>query len=149
MRDFVEPILRELIPILLKHDELNRSLLENTAITIGRLALVAPEVGAPLLDSFIAQWSICLRSIRDDIEKQHAFQGLARMVALNPRAPLHCMQHLCDAFASWGHPPPELNEQMQQILQGYKTSLPQDQWGQFMQSLPQDLRNRLIERYQL
>ncbi len=42
-----------LVPILLKHEMLNKSLIENTAITIGRLGLVAPELMAPSLEGFM------------------------------------------------------------------------------------------------
>ena len=96
----VEAILQQLIPIINRHESINKSLLENTAITLGRLGLVAPEVAAPLLETFLKPWCLALRSIRDDIEKEHAFLGLTRMIRLNPRAPLNCFVELCDAFCS-------------------------------------------------
>ena len=33
------------------------------------------------------------------------------------------------------------------ILEGYKNSIPADQWLAFLTSLPQDLQKRLQERY--
>ena len=105
MQPYVEGVLAKLVPIINKHEEVNKSLVENTAITLGRLGLVCPEVGAPHLEHFIKPWCMALRSIRDDIEKDHAFQGLCRMLRINPRAPLTHMAELFDAFASWTQPP--------------------------------------------
>ena len=84
---------------------MNKSLLENTAITLGRLGLCAPDLTAVALGSFVGPWCIALRSIRGGIEKEHAFHGLVHMIRLNPHAPLNALEQLCDAFASWGKPP--------------------------------------------
>ena len=149
MRPYVEGVLQQLIPIVNRHEGMNRSLLENTAITLGRLGLVAPDLTAALLGSFVHPWCTALRSIRDDIEKEHAFHGLVSMIRLNPHAPLNALMPLCDAFASWGTPPAELNEHFRLILEGYKSSIPAEQWAAFYATLPNDLRQRLTERYSL
>jgi len=147
---FVEATLQQLIPIINRHQEgLNKSLVENTAITIGRLGLVAPQLTAPHLNTFVKAWCISLCSIRDDIEKEHAFQGLCNMIKLNPRAPLESMMQLCDAIGSWTRPPDQLNEMFKQILLGYKNSIPPDQWAQFYATFPEHLGKRLTERYGL
>ena len=87
MTPYVEGVLQRLIGIMARSAEgLNRSLLENSAITIGRLGMVAPQVVAPHLGTFIAPWCVALRNIRDDVEKEHAFIGLCQMVQLNPQA---------------------------------------------------------------
>ena len=88
-----------------RHESMNKSLLKNTAITLGRLGLVAPDLTSALLGSFVQAWCIVLRSIRDDIEKEHAFHGLVRMIRHNPHAPLNALMPLCDAFVSWCTPP--------------------------------------------
>jgi len=149
MRPYIDAVLQQLIPIVNRYETINKSLLENTAITLGRLGLVAPDLGAAALESFVQAWCIALRSIRDDIEKEHAFHGLVRMVRLNPQAPLKALMPLCDAFASWGTTPPELHEHFRQILGGYKSSIPPEQWAAFLQTMPNDLRQRLNERFQL
>jgi transportin-1 len=51
MKVHVPPLMSFLIPIL-NRETLITSLLENTAITIGRLGLVCPDAVAPLLDQF-------------------------------------------------------------------------------------------------
>ena len=151
MQPYVEAILQRLIPIVNRQNEsLNKSLLENTAITIGRLGYVCPQLAAPHLETFVQSWCHSLRNIRDDVEKQHAFLGLCAMVKLNPRAPINALAQLCEAFVSWQQPPPpELNELIRQILNGYKASIPPEQWVQFMGSLHEGVSARLVERYQL
>jgi len=150
MTPFVEAILQRLIPIVNRHREhLNKSLLENTAITIGRLGYVCPQLAAPHLETFVEAWCYSLRSIRDDIEKQHAFHGLCSMIKLNPRAPINALAQLCEAFVSWQQVPPELDDMIRQILHGYKASIPPEQWAQFFASLHEPVSARLAQRYQL
>lgn len=202
MRPHVETVLRQLIPIInrhagqmlspcpstavipirsiscCRHESMNKSLLENTAITLGRLCLVAPELAATVLASFMHSWCIALRSIRDDIEKEHAFRGLVRVIRLNPHATLNALLPLCDAFASWQKPPvtkqrapapeapshalagvvklgritwwqAELCEHFRLILEGYKSSVPTEHFATFCASMPDDLKRRLTARYNL
>ncbi len=199
MRPFAEAIMQRLIPIITRTEgQINKSLVENTAITIGRLGLVVPDLVAPSLETYISPWCVhgprtrarrgarparpalapalslprtptptpphrhpaltprtpaarcvSLRSIREDVEKEHACMGLCQMVKINPRAPLNAMIPMCDTFASWTAPPAELNETFRLILVGYKGSIPAEQWATFYATFPSDLRKRLTERYGL
>ncbi|KAJ6409961.1 hypothetical protein OIU84_009452 [Salix udensis] len=70
-----------LVPILQHSEELNnKSLVENSAITLGRLAWVCPEILSPHMEHFMQSWCIALSMIHDDIEKEDAFRGLCAMV---------------------------------------------------------------------
>lgn len=62
-----------------------RSILENSAITLGRVAWMATEQLAPHLKVYCRPWCNVLRSIRDDIEKEHAFLGLTHVLRANPK----------------------------------------------------------------
>jgi hypothetical protein len=55
-----------------------------SAITLGRVAWVCPAQLAPHLAHFAAPWCNALRSIRDDVEKEHAFLGLCALLRANP-----------------------------------------------------------------
>ena len=39
---------------------------------------------APHLEHYMGPWCMALRSVRDDVEKEHAFLGLAALLRINP-----------------------------------------------------------------
>eukprot|EP01112_Ceratiomyxa_fruticulosa_P017712 TRINITY_DN5573_c0_g3_i1.p1 TRINITY_DN5573_c0_g3~~TRINITY_DN5573_c0_g3_i1.p1 ORF type:complete len:897 (-),score=174.50 TRINITY_DN5573_c0_g3_i1:289-2979(-) len=147
MKPFVQPIIERLIQIM-NRLSLHRNLLENTAITLGRLGLVAPEIVAPYLEEFVQSWCLSLRNIRDDIEKDSAFKGMVRMIMFNPKGVLTHLVYICDAIASWFYPTPELQESFTQILHMYKNGMGES-WPQYYSTFPEQLRALLTERYQL
>lgn len=76
-----------------------------SAITLGRVAWVCPAQLAPHLGHFIAAWTSALRSIRDDVEKEHAFLGLCALLRINPEVPPSCTcPHLHSFFPCRGAP---------------------------------------------
>ncbi|KAF2322678.1 hypothetical protein GH714_028450 [Hevea brasiliensis] len=84
-----------LVPILQHSEELNKSLIENSAITLGRLAWVCPELVSPHMEHFMQSWCIALSTIRDDIEKEDAFRGLCAMARANPSGALSSLVFMC------------------------------------------------------
>ncbi|PIO58403.1 HEAT repeat protein, partial [Teladorsagia circumcincta] len=83
MRQYVLSILPHLIRVMNQKDG-QRTLLENTAITIGRLGTYCAEEVAPHLVTFIRPACFSLRNIRDNAEKESAFRGICYMINLNP-----------------------------------------------------------------
>lgn len=75
--------MERLIPLLL-NARVVRSLTENAAVTIGRLALVCPQHVAPHLGVFIKPWCDALAEIKDNDEKDSAFQGICLAIQANP-----------------------------------------------------------------
>jgi transportin-1 len=69
------------------------------------------------------------------------------MIKLNPPGVIAHFVYLCDAIASWQEPPPELEYMFRQILQGYKSSVAPEAWGQYYGTFPEIMRVRLSERY--
>ena len=49
-----------------------------------RVAWICPEPMAPHLEHYMGPWCMALRSVRDDVEKEHAFLGLAALLRINP-----------------------------------------------------------------
>ena len=92
-----------------------KTLLENTAITIGRLGMVCPEEVAPYLPQFICMWCNTLRNIRDNEEKDSAFRGICAMISINPSGVLQHFMFLCDAIASWSHPKDDLRQMFHKV----------------------------------
>ena len=92
-----------------------KTLLENTAITIGRLGLVCPADVAPFLPQFLPMWCQTLRTIRDNEEKDSAFRGICAMISVNPRGVLQHFMFFCDAVASWNTPRDDLRETFHKV----------------------------------
>ncbi|PWA81477.1 transportin 1 [Artemisia annua] len=125
-----------LVPILQHAEGLNKSLIENSAITLGRLASVCPELVSPHMEHFMQSWCIALAMIRDDIEKEDAFRGLCLMVKANPSGALSSLVFLCRAVASWHEiRSEELHNEVSQVLLGYKQMLKNGAWEQCMSAL--------------
>ncbi|CAN8066499.1 unnamed protein product [Agarophyton chilense] len=128
--------------------QLSRSLLENSALTLGRMGLVMSEAMAPRLEQFAEAAFSALRNIRDDIEKEQAFHGMNAMVRLNPTAIMKCFGNYLDAIGSWFHCKPDLEMEFASILHGYKQTLG-DQWFSLFNSYSTPLQSLLKERFSL
>ena len=87
-----------------------KTLLENSAITLGRLGFVCPADVAPYLNQFIRIWCTSLRNVRDNEEKDSAFRGMCAMISLNPQGVAQDFVFFCDAVASWTEPKDDLKE---------------------------------------
>lgn len=144
-------VLNEAVGTLIQavnRQQLNKSLLENSALTLGRVGLILPDAIAPKLEQFAKTVFAALRNIRDDVEKEQAFHGLNAMIKLNPTAMLPSFGYYVDAIASWMHCKPDLEMEFASILSGYKTVLG-DNWFNMYSSLSPALQNLLKERFGL
>ncbi|CAH1772300.1 unnamed protein product, partial [Owenia fusiformis] len=128
MGPHVTAVLNQLIEII-NRPNTPKTLLENTAITIGRLGLVCPQEVAPLLQQFIRQWCTSLRNIRDNDEKDSAFRGICLMIGVNPGGIVQDFIFFCDAVASWVNPKPDLKEMFYKILHGFKNQAGHALWS--------------------
>lgn len=146
-RTLMEGALDSLIRVVIT-SQLNKSLLENSALTIGRMGLVMPEAMAPRLGMFAKAVFASLRNIRDDVEKEQAFHGMNAMVKLNHTAILDCFVYYVDAIGSWFHCKPDLEMEFASILNGYKATLGEG-WFPLLNSFPTTLQNLLKERFSL
>ncbi|CAF0945957.1 unnamed protein product, partial [Didymodactylos carnosus] len=146
IQPYVPHILDQLIMII-NRSNTPKTLLENTAITIGRLGLVCSQSVAAELQRFIRPWCIALRNIRDNDEKDSAFRGICNMIVLNPLGVANEFIYVCDAIASWEKPPYELHQKFRQILLTFKQEFGQDQWQQFTDRFPIALKQRLQTQY--
>ncbi|XP_028113611.1 transportin-1-like isoform X2 [Camellia sinensis] len=153
VREEISPIVMTLIsclvPILQHAEEFNKSLMENSAITLGRLAWVCPELVSPHMEHFMQAWCIALSMIRDDIEKEEAFRGLCAMVRTNPSGALSSLVFMCKAIASWHEIRSEdLHNEVCQVLHGYKQMLRDGVWEQCMFTLEPPVKDKL-SKYQV
>jgi len=142
---WLQPLLERLIA-LLANEQTPRTLLENAAITIGRLGLVAPDLVAPHMETFVEQWCKALRGIRDNEEKVSAFRGLCAMIQINPQGVVKHFFWFCDAVTQWQQPPPQLNELFAAILNYYKQMYGAN-WDSYTSTFYPQTRQLLQERY--
>ena len=114
MKPYMQLVLGQLIENINRQGT-PKTLLENTAITIGRLGLVCPGEVAPFLPQFICMWCNTLRNIRDNEEKDSAFRGICSMITVNPNGVLQHFMFFCDAVASWSSPKDDLKEMFHKV----------------------------------
>lgn len=114
MKTYLSLVLGQLIENI-NRPNTPKTLLENTAITIGRLGLVCPEDVAPYLSRFICMWCSTLRNIRDNEEKDSAFRGVCVMISTNPSGVLQHFMFFCDAIASWTNPKEDLKQMFHKV----------------------------------
>lgn len=145
-RPFIPLVLNQLIDIINKPDT-PKTLLENTAITIGRLGYVCPHDVAPMLQEFVRQWCISLRNIRDNEEKDSAFRGMCQMIQVNPVGVITDFIFFCDAVASWISPKEDLKAVFHKILHTFKEQVGDENWRRFSDQFPPQLKDRLQSLY--
>eukprot|EP00958_Prasinococcus_capsulatus_P023745 scaffold3600_cov387-Prasinococcus_capsulatus_cf.AAC.7 len=139
----------------------SKSLIENCAITLGRVAIANAEVIAPHSQAFMFAWCSALSCIRDDIEKEHAFMGLCSIIQKNPQAcvgdPMRAQALIFAsmwspagrAMASWHSvQKEELLAAMRWVMQMYKQQLGQ-QWVQMFEALEPSMKSKLVAMYEL
>ncbi|KAK9497607.1 hypothetical protein O3M35_004303 [Rhynocoris fuscipes] len=146
MRPYIPLVLNQLILIINKANT-PKTLLENTAITIGRLGYVCPHEVAPMLPQFVRQWCTSLRNIRDNEEKDSAFRGMCQMITFNPGGIVQDFIFFCDAVASWINPKDDLKEMFTKILHGFKNQVGEENWKRFVDQFPTQLQERLSSMY--
>ncbi|ETN63269.1 importin beta-2 [Anopheles darlingi] len=147
-KPYVPMVLPQLIEII-NNANTPKTLLENTAITIGRLGLVCPLEVAPSLQQFVRQWCSSLRNIRDNEEKDSAFRGMCQMITVNPVGVVPDFIFFCDAAASWMNPKTDLHEMLQKILHGFKVQVGEENWSRFVEQFPPQLSERLAVLYNI
>ncbi|BGP12891.1 hypothetical protein JCM10213_005156 [Rhodosporidiobolus nylandii] len=146
MEQYATPLMERLVPILLS-TKAARSLTENSAVTIGRLALVCPSLVAPHLQVFVSAWCQALADIKDNEEKDSAFRGICAAIQVNPGGISSAFGYFLNAVARWTSPSEQLNEMFKTILQAFKGLSEGPQWEQQLAHLPPVIVQRLRERY--
>ncbi|XP_065331678.1 transportin-1 isoform X1 [Cloeon dipterum] len=141
------PLVLDQLVVIINRPNTPKTLLENTAITIGRLGYVCPHEVAPLLQQFVRQWCTSLRNIRDNEEKDSAFRGICQMITVNPAGVVQDFIFFCDAVASWISPKEDLKELFSKILHGFKNQVGEENWKRFSDQFPVQLKERLTTMY--
>ncbi|CAO3608541.1 unnamed protein product [Cunninghamella blakesleeana] len=146
IQPYVESLLQRLFPLMV-NPHIQRTLLENVAITIGRLGLICPSLVAPHLESFIQPWLQSLSPVRDNDEKASAFSGLCEMIKTNPSGAAKAFPLLLSAIANYNNVPPQLKDSFGNVLSGYKNMFSEEQWQHAFASIQPELSTAITVRY--
>ncbi|BGP36860.1 hypothetical protein JCM10449v2_000762 [Rhodotorula kratochvilovae] len=146
MEPWVNPLMERLVPILIS-SKAARSLTENSAVTIGRLAIVCPQLVAPHLEVFVSAWCQALADIKDNEEKDSAFRGICAAIQVNPNGISTAFGFFLNAVARWTRPSEQLNEMFKTILHAFKGMSEGAAWDAQLAHLPPVIVQRLRERY--
>jgi len=142
---YIPILLNALIPIINLRGQL--SLGQNPAITMGRLGLACPHIVAPQLEQFARCWCECLSNIRDFTEKTHAFQGLCKVIVLNPQGILPHFSAMCKAF-KWPDCSKDMHQLFYDILHSFKQQLGEN-WPHYFNSVDSETQLYLGTLYRL
>lgn len=148
------PDIRQHLPIIMpqlinniNHPGNSGALLDNTAITIGRLAYACPDEVAPSLNNFIKQWCNAIRTIRDNEAKDSAFRGICELIKKNPNGIVNEFYYFCDAIACYNGPKQDLKQIFYEIINLFRNQVGEESWYQFKQSFPIDTKEKLTNEY--
>lgn len=146
MAPYAAAIVEHLAPVLAAPlGQVPRSLVENAAISLGRVAwLCTPQV-APHLEHFLVPWCAALRLLKDGVEKEHAFQGLCATIRHHPQAAAGLFKSITEAVLSWQtlHNN-SLAADILQILRAHKADMEErGQWQQYMVTLSPAMQQKL------
>jgi len=144
MEPYITPLLERLVP-LLKNTNTSRTLAENAAITTGRLGRACPQL-AMSMEHFVEDLCRVLKQIRDNEEKETAFQGLIEMIKVYPPGIAKSFYEFCQAVCSWQNPSPELNASFSNILTEFKRTLGPE-WDVYTNNFDPEILHKLNERY--
>lgn len=148
IRQYVPLILGQLLTNI-NQPSIPRTLLDNTAISIGRLSYACPEDIAPVLNEFIKPWCSSVRSIRDNEAKDSAFRGICELIRKNPNGVVNDFYYFCDAIACWDEPKQDLKQLFYEILHGFKNQFGEQSWQQFTQAFPNEMKEKLVSQYNI
>jgi len=142
-----DEILNRLVGIL-KEEKSPEYMVTNIAITMARLVRAYPDRIIKKWDCFAVEWIGSLAKFQEDQDKIDAFKTLMATVMKNPVAVVQSRNGcrvLFESIAQWQQPPPELNEQFKNVLNGFKNAAPS--WDKLMGSMEPEARQKLKDRY--
>mmetsp|Transcript_31840 Transcript_31840/g.53700 ORF Transcript_31840/g.53700 Transcript_31840/m.53700 type:complete len:135 (-) Transcript_31840:101-505(-) len=129
---------------------INRGILENAAICIGRLHNLFPVDMSRALEHFFVGWSAATSShIRDMSEKEKTSLSICDAVYRNPQAVLPFFSSFCVLVYSWSpNIPTELNQRFSVILHQFRGFSP-DAWEPFKSRLDPSITHFFAQQYNI
>ncbi|KAL1957508.1 hypothetical protein VTO42DRAFT_5971 [Malbranchea cinnamomea] len=152
MAPYLESLYRAFV-IIMTNEEVPDSVNENAGIALGRLGSGCAAQLAPHLAQYAELYLRSMAKIEPTREKASSFLGFNQVVQQNPQALERCLPdyfHAIAVFPTKSVNAPEyteLHQSFQQVLQGYKSLIPD--FNGFLSSLSPHVTKKLQSSYQL
>ncbi|CCH44449.1 Importin subunit beta-2 [Wickerhamomyces ciferrii] len=144
LNKYLEKLVGTLIDLLNSNSTTAATVLENSAITIGRIGINSPEFFSTHIQEFLLEWSKHMLYLEENEEKETAFQGICNIISANPTGfNNESLIAFVNSITMYLSPGQKLAEIFQKLLIGYKEMLG-DNWSNFLQTIdnPEELRSR-------
>lgn len=124
---YLDNFLRVLEPLI--HDlNADVTLLENTAVTIGRFGIYYPDKTSILAQDVLIMWCELITGLEDNEEKESAINGMCNIILKHPNIAndLGNVRAIIDLIARYNEPSMELCNVFKILLDGFKNGLGAD-----------------------
>lgn len=143
LNKYLEKLVGLLIDLL--NSQSSSTVLENAAITIGRIGITSPEFFSPHISEFLLNWASHMMYLEENEEKETAFQGMCNIILSNPTGfDNQALVAFVNTITMYFNPGQKLAEKFHTLLRGYKEMLG-DSWPQFLQTVENG--SELASRY--
>lgn len=144
IEQYLSNFYRVLEPVI--HDfNADVTLLENTAVTIGRFGVFYPDQTASVAQEVLIMWCELIGGLEDNEEKASAVNGMCNIIMKHPEIAndLGNVRAIIDMIANYHEPSVELAEVFKVLLEGFKSGLGSE-WDRIVGDSPacQSLRQR-------
>lgn len=129
---YLANFLRLLEPLI--HDfNADITLLENTAITIGRFGIYYPNQTLYIAQEVLIMWSELIIGLEDNEEKASSVYGMCNIIMKHPEITndLGNVRSIIDMIGNYNEPTVELVETFKLLLNGFKNGLG-DEWNRII-----------------
>jgi len=136
-----------IISQILASNRIYRGIGQTLSVTIGQIALVEPDIVAPILGSFLKNFCLNVVAIRvhDDSTRQ-ASMGILQAMLKNLQAVSDNLLHVCNFLVHLERESQELNNLARQVLSEF-IDLAGKNWYAFYENLPMHIKQTLKERF--
>lgn len=136
-----------LIGLMKKADKVPEIVRINTAVTLGRLGLVAPAALSAGLGECVAEWASAAVRVREETERRHTYEGMCQAINANPPAAAPAAGNLLVAFVVYEDASPACVAAMRALLLQLKGILGPAAWAALLGRGSPQLRAKVGERF--
>lgn len=123
------------------------NVVENTAIALGRVGLVAPAALSSGLGECLGEWCAAAVRTHDVLERRHTYEGMCQAIAANAAAAVPHVGNVLVAFVVYEDATPACAAAMRAILLQLKALMGAPAWATLLGRVSAQLRDKITERF--